>query len=209
MAIAAGSSHSLALRADGTVAAWGYNGSGQTNVPPGLTNVVAIAGGDIHSLALKADGRVIVWGNTGYGLPDVPASATNVVAIAAGYGHCLALKSDGAVLAWGYSYDGELAVPGDLKNVVGIAASSSYSLALVSDGTPGLATLLASPAWGPGGFSLSLTTRSGRVYLLEYKNSLTDGNWTGLPLVAGKGGVITLTDPTASGSQRYYRIRQW
>jgi alpha-tubulin suppressor-like RCC1 family protein len=209
VAIVAGSYHSLALRADGTVAAWGDNGVGETNVPAGLSNVVAIAGGDIHSLALKADGRVVVWGSTGYGLPDVPASATNVVAIAAGYGHCLALKSDGTVLAWGYSYDGEIAVPGDLKNVVGIAAGSSYSLALVSDGTAGPKAPLANPAWGPGGFSASLPTRSGKVYLLEYKNSLADSNWTGLPLVAGNGGVITLTDPTANGSQRFYRVRQW
>ena len=36
----------MALRDDGTVAAWGYNGYGQTNVPADLTNAVAIAGGE-------------------------------------------------------------------------------------------------------------------------------------------------------------------
>jgi alpha-tubulin suppressor-like RCC1 family protein len=209
VAIAAGESHSLALRADGRVVAWGLNSSGQTNIPTGLSNVVAIAGGWIHSLALTADGRVVVWGDTGYGLPNVPASATNVVAIAAGYGHCVALKADRTVFAWGYSYDGETAVPGDLKNVVGIGAGRSHSLALVSDDTPRPQAPLANPAWGPSGFSVSLPTRSGRVYLLEYKNSLADSNWTGLPLVAGNGGVITLSDPTANGSQRFYRVRQW
>jgi hypothetical protein len=40
------------LKTDGTVVAWGYNTSGQTNVPVWLTNVVAVAGGDSHSLAL-------------------------------------------------------------------------------------------------------------------------------------------------------------
>jgi hypothetical protein len=139
----------------------------------------------------------------------VPQSATNVVAIAAGYGHCLALKSDGTVVAWGYSSDGETALPGDLKNVVGIAAGGYHSLALVWDGTPRSQAPLAEPAWGPAGFSVSLPTRSGAVYLLEYKNSLTDTNWIGLPLVAGNGGLVRLSDPAASGQQRFYRVRQW
>ena len=189
--------------------AWGDNDNGQTNVPIGLSNVVAVAGGWVHSLALKADGRVVVWGSPYYGIPDVPASATNVVAIAAGWYHCQALKSDGTVLAWGDSSYGETVVPGDLKNVVGIGASQNHSLALVSDGAVVPKALLANSAWGPGGFRVSVPTLSGKVYLLEYKNSLADSNWTGLPLVAGNGGTITLTDPTANASQRFYRLRQW
>jgi len=43
--IAAGAEHSLALLSDGTVAAWGYNGWGQTTVPASLANVVAIGTG--------------------------------------------------------------------------------------------------------------------------------------------------------------------
>jgi tripartite motif-containing protein 71 len=45
IAIAGGSSHTIALKSDGTVTAWGYNGFGQCNVPPGLSGVIAIAGG--------------------------------------------------------------------------------------------------------------------------------------------------------------------
>ena len=50
MAVAAGGSHNLALKGDGTVVAWGANWYGQTNVPPGLSNVVAVAAGMGHSL---------------------------------------------------------------------------------------------------------------------------------------------------------------
>lgn len=60
-----------------------------------------------------------------------------------------------------------------------------------------------------GSFSFSLPTQNGKVYAMEYKNSLADNNWTALPLIAGTGGVLTLTDPTATGAQRYYRVRQW
>ncbi len=66
------------------VVAWGLNSSGQTNVPPALTNVVAIAGGGAHSLALQANGKVVAWGYDVYGQTDVPAGLSNVVAIAGG-----------------------------------------------------------------------------------------------------------------------------
>src|SRR5882672_2197926 len=46
----------VVTRTNFTVVAWGQNPSGQTNVPPGLTNVMAVAGGSQHSLALKVTG---------------------------------------------------------------------------------------------------------------------------------------------------------
>jgi alpha-tubulin suppressor-like RCC1 family protein len=72
-AISAGSSHSLALRNDGTVWAWGYNNSGQLGdgtirlrtTPiqlPGLAGITAITAGGVHSLALRGDGTVLAWG---------------------------------------------------------------------------------------------------------------------------------------------------
>jgi len=54
-AVAAGSSHGLALRTDSTVGSWGSSAYGETNVPANLTNVVAIAAGTEHSLALVAE----------------------------------------------------------------------------------------------------------------------------------------------------------
>ena len=47
----------LAGHAAPEVAAWGDNSQGQTNVPSGLSNVVAIAAGYGHSLALTAEDR--------------------------------------------------------------------------------------------------------------------------------------------------------
>ena len=43
IAIAGGGDHSLALRTDGTIRAWGDNSYRQTDVPSGVINVVAIA----------------------------------------------------------------------------------------------------------------------------------------------------------------------
>jgi len=147
VAIAAGEGYSLALRNDGTVAAWGggdgmtaWEGYGGTLVPGGLSNVVAIAAGTIHSLALQADGTVVGWGqqlgSDGAFLPaTIPHDLTNVAAIAA-YGlDSLALRSDGTVVAWGYDYYGRKRAPTDLTDVVAIAAGGIHNLALRSDGT--------------------------------------------------------------------------
>ena len=61
VAVAAGGAHSLALKADGTVVAWGANTFGQATVPAGLTAVVALAAGGTHSLALRANGTVAAF----------------------------------------------------------------------------------------------------------------------------------------------------
>lgn len=73
-AIAAGQYHTVALMNNGTVSAWGYNGSGQlgdgttTNrlspvAVPGLTGVMAIAAGGYHTVALENNGAVVAWGD--------------------------------------------------------------------------------------------------------------------------------------------------
>jgi alpha-tubulin suppressor-like RCC1 family protein len=91
VAIAAGYWHNLALRDDGTVAAWGAGLTnsgvwpvlGQALVPADLSDVVAIATGGTHSLALKGDGTVVAWGDNSSGQTNVPPALSNVVSLAA------------------------------------------------------------------------------------------------------------------------------
>jgi hypothetical protein len=63
--------------------------------------------------------------------------------------------------------------------------------------------------FGTNGFSVFVPTFNGRVYRLEYKDSLVDTGWTALPLQAGTGGNLQLTAPDVSAAQRFYRVRQW
>jgi hypothetical protein len=72
VAVAAGRGHSVALKSNGTVVAWGNNSMGQCNTN-GLTNVVAIDAHDNNTMALKADGTVVVYGDNTYGQCNVPA----------------------------------------------------------------------------------------------------------------------------------------
>ena len=133
--IAAGESHSLALKSDGTVVARGKNDQHQTDVPVGLTGVVQVAAGGLHSLALKSDGTVQGWGYDGEGEATVPVGLTDVVQIAASVANSLALKSDGTVVGWGINTYGQRTVPQGLTGVVQIAAGANHALALKSDGT--------------------------------------------------------------------------
>lgn len=141
VSIASGEHHSLALKSDGTVLAWGVYKvpipiTAADKVPPNLTDVIAVAGGNAHSMALKADGTVAVWGPVPVNPPmSAPSDLSGVVGIAAGDQHNLALLADGTVIAWGYNFGGQTDVPIGLKNVVAISAGEGHSLALKSDGT--------------------------------------------------------------------------
>jgi hypothetical protein len=132
----------LALKSDSTVMAWGANGL--TNVPVGLSNVVAIAAGQGQSLALKSDGTLVAWGvPSTVATTNIPVGLSNILAIACGDDHNFVLKSDGTVYAWGANYSHQTNILTGLSSVVAIAAGDSASLAIKSDGT----------AWCSSGFS--------------------------------------------------------
>ena len=115
---------------------WGWDNSGETIAPAGLSNVVAVAaGGAYFSMALKSDGTVVQWGYNPNccGQINMPAGLSNVTAIAAGFYQSLALRNDGTVSAWGGNYWGEASPPAGLSNVVAVAAGYYHSLALVQN----------------------------------------------------------------------------
>jgi hypothetical protein len=135
VAIAAGAWHSLGLRQDGTVLAWGSDAEGQCAVPVTLTQALAIAAGGYHSLAIQANGTVAAWGADDDGQATVPAGLGNVIGIAAGTWHSLALRANGTVVAWGDNSYGQTNQPVGLSNVVAVAAGGNHNLALRADGT--------------------------------------------------------------------------
>ena len=131
-AVATGVAHALALKADGSVWAWGRNWYGQLgnglpkreiggyddNEQPaevtGLGKIKQISAGYFHSLALAEDGTVWRWG--GYGnsqflfpiayavnMPVQISVPGKITAISAGGMHDVLLREDGTVWACGYN----------------------------------------------------------------------------------------------------------
>jgi len=115
------------------IVGWGDNTYFQTNIPPGLSNVISFASGSGHHLALNSDGTAVSWGRNDLGQINIPPDLSNMVAVAAGPDFSAALTEDGRVTAWGRY--GVSIVPPGLESVVAIAAGASHVLALKRDGT--------------------------------------------------------------------------
>jgi alpha-tubulin suppressor-like RCC1 family protein len=205
LAIGGGDAHSLALRADGTVAAWGTAGYGVTNVPAIATNLIAISAGATHNLVLNASRKVISWGSLNsppanftnflavssgsayslglsngtvavWGIANPPASLTNAVAISAGYVQALALKPGGTLMNW----PSGPSAPPSLTNAVTFASGNGFNLAVQTDGTV--------TAWGnnssgqcnvPRGLSNVVAVAAGQTHSLALKSDGTAIAWGG------------------------------
>lgn len=98
-ALAASTSHALALKRDGSVLAWGAQSADETEVPPGLAQVTAVAARPGYSMALLDDGQVIAWGGRrlNMGAGPVPAGLGNVSQIAVSQLTSFALTTNQAV----------------------------------------------------------------------------------------------------------------
>jgi alpha-tubulin suppressor-like RCC1 family protein len=136
--IVTGEYHSLALKEDGSLSAFGMDaygqlGDGLTTTAQKLpiktmTGVSDMAAGYGFTLALK-DGTLYSFGQNNYGqlginstattngVPTAVVGMTNVTKFASKYDHSLALKSDGTIWAWGRNNYGQLG-DGTLTNAL-------------------------------------------------------------------------------------------
>jgi alpha-tubulin suppressor-like RCC1 family protein len=160
VSVACGGNFSCAVRAGGTVACWGNNGSGQLGTggfdafttPTQVTNldsVVSMAAGQSHACAVKNDGTVWCWGSGENGQLGNGASQTspNPVAVdqlpaatmvSAGERSTCALTQKNAVYCWGANEVGQLGTgaPNSTPNARPIVvANLDDATAIAANGT--------------------------------------------------------------------------
>lgn len=128
--ISAGTLHTLAIKNDGTLWAWGDNTYSQLgdgtgiakNIPTRIgsaNNWSKVEAGYYHNMAIKTDGTLWAWGLNSNGQlgdgtdvdknePVQIGSATDWSQISVAYDFTIALKNDGTLWAWGSNFYGQL-----------------------------------------------------------------------------------------------------
>ncbi len=126
------STHSVAVRANGTAWAWGYNANGRlgdgtvvsksspVSVVGGFTDWIQVSAGGAHSAGVRANGTAWGWGLNTYGRigDNTVVSKTSPVSvvggftdwkqISAGSEHTAALRANGSIWSWGRNNVGQL-----------------------------------------------------------------------------------------------------
>ena len=155
--IAAGTAHTIAIKADSTAMTWGFNFHGQLGdgtlltrripVPvQTLTDVISGAVGLAHTAALRSNNTVWSWGSNVVGelgdgtttnsiTPVQTLNLSNVKSISISASHTVALRSDGTVWAWGSNGSGQLgdgtttsrSIPTRVQNLTNVTAISAGS----------------------------------------------------------------------------------
>jgi alpha-tubulin suppressor-like RCC1 family protein len=196
IAVAAGQSHSLALRADGTVWAWGDNQFGQLGDGTTETRLTPVK---VIGLERRLDPR------------------NKVTAVAAGAWFSLALLSDGTMRAWGSNTWGQLGdgtrvdrlVPGRVltqkgkeafERVQAIEAGYGFSLALRANGTVW--------AWGGNGNGQLGSGQPGEDGLVPARVRNATGGWLKQVIAIAAGGDHALA-LMSGGGVRAWGFNHW
>jgi alpha-tubulin suppressor-like RCC1 family protein len=126
----AGSVHTVAVKRDGTLWAWGNNNDGQLGDAAAPASAVPLhVGPDSdwasafaswnHTAALKRDGTLWAWGNNAYGqigdgtlvarsVPTIVPGSADWALVADGSGATFGIRRDGSLWAWGANSQGKL-----------------------------------------------------------------------------------------------------
>lgn len=177
IAASAGGCHSLAIRQDGSIVAWGRNDQGQLDVPEPNEGWTAVAAGGYSgltnlgwSVGIRGD-SLVAWGYPTY--TQVPQPNSGFVSVVANETHTLALRRDGSIAAFGDGWAHQCEVPEPNEGFTAIAA---------------------------GGLHLpySLGVRDGEIIGWGIHPPLPVDNWGFTAVAAGERWAFGVRDPTAT-----------
>ncbi len=205
----AGDYHSLALRADGTVVAWGWNADGQCDVPLDLPKAVAVSAGGFGSMALVDP--------TQSGAPPTILAEPRSQTVAIGSTAHFSVATIGSGFLTFQWYFEETPIPGATARVLSIPSaqtsqSGAYTV-VVSNGAGDSRSVPAMLSVLPGLTvtmvpAISLAGTVGVPYRIEYVNAVGPvGDWQELATVTVTNIGQFYFDVSAIGQPlRFYRL---
>jgi alpha-tubulin suppressor-like RCC1 family protein len=128
--------YAFALKADGSVVAWGSNDYGQLNFGTLPSDMVQVAlGVERSTYFLRSDGSYLAHpGWFGVVAPPSSLDVTSLARLAPGYDFVFALRSDRSVFAWGGLAEQTAVFPGPASLGVEIASSDTSVLLRTTTG---------------------------------------------------------------------------
>ncbi len=116
--LSVGASHSLAVRADGTLWVWGFNASSQLGFNDtvirssptqlGTSSWTNVSAGADHSIAIRSDGTLWGWGNNQFGQVGLAQTAESWSQVITRGEMSIGLRPDGTLYTWGRNDFGQL-----------------------------------------------------------------------------------------------------
>lgn len=155
--VVSGTNHSLAIKTDGTLWAWGDNNYGQVGngtasnlqllpIQIGFdTNWAGVSAGGTSSYAIKNNGTLWSWGHNNYGqlgdgtlinknIPTQIGSASTWSSVIGGLAHTIALKTNGSIWTWGLNLYGQLGDSSTVDKSTPIQIGNSTNWVLIDAG---------------------------------------------------------------------------
>ena len=162
ISVSAGCNHTVAIKSDGSLWAWGDGKDGQLGDGTAaikytpvkvMDDVISVSAGSDHTMAILSDNSLWAWGNNECGqIGD--GTTTNklepvkimddVIAVSASGGHTVAIKSDNSLWAWGYNGTGafldslsafNVSPKKVMEDVISVSIGSRHTMAVKSDGS--------------------------------------------------------------------------
>lgn len=152
--VSPGNNHTVGLKIDGTLWAWGVGQLGDENIPWSLIPVQigtskwqSVLASYFYTLGIKTDGTLWAWGSGPLGnetitystIPLQIGTESNWKSISADANHAVGLKTDGTLWAWGNNGTGSISkIPvqvGTSTDWKSASTGSYYTIGLKNNGT--------------------------------------------------------------------------